>query len=48
MTRRGILLSSRTDIRDGLPVEMTDRVQLQQESMNLMLNGIEARRDASS
>jgi signal transduction histidine kinase len=36
-----------TDLAAGLPAVMADRVQLQQVLMNLMLNGIEAMRDAS-
>jgi signal transduction histidine kinase len=36
-----------TDLGEGLPRAMTDRVQLQQVLMNLMLNGIEAMRDKS-
>ena len=32
----------RTDLAQGLPTAMADRVQLQQALMNLMLNGIEA------
>jgi PAS domain S-box-containing protein len=36
-----------TDLAGGLPQAMADRVQLQQVLMNLMLNGIEAMRDAS-
>ncbi len=35
-------VSIRTEIADGLPKVMADRVQLQQVLMNLMLNGIEA------
>jgi signal transduction histidine kinase len=31
-----------TDLADGLPKVMADRVQLQQAMMNLMINGIEA------
>ena len=38
----------RTDLAERLPVVMADRVQLQQVLLNLMLNGIEAMRDASS
>jgi PAS domain S-box-containing protein len=34
-----------TDLAEGLPRVMGDRVQLQQVLMNLMLNGIEAMRD---
>jgi len=37
----------RTDLPEGLPTVMADRVQLQQALMNLMLNGIEAMRDIS-
>jgi len=37
----------RTALAEGLPVVMADRVQLQQVLLNLMLNGIEAIRDAS-
>jgi signal transduction histidine kinase len=36
-----------TDLAEGLPTVMADRVQLQQALMNLMLNGIEAMRDTS-
>jgi signal transduction histidine kinase len=36
-----------TDLAEGLPKAMTDRVQLQQVLMNLMLNGIEAMQDRS-
>jgi PAS domain S-box-containing protein len=36
-----------TDLAEGLPTVMADRVQLQQVLMNLMLNGIEAMRDRS-
>jgi predicted ATPase/signal transduction histidine kinase len=35
----------RTDLFEGLPNVMADRVQLQQVLMNLMLNGIEAMQD---
>jgi signal transduction histidine kinase len=35
-----------TDINDDLPMTVADRVQLQQVLMNLMLNGIEAIKDA--
>jgi signal transduction histidine kinase len=35
-------VSMRTDLADGLPKVMADRVQLQQVLMNLMLNGIQA------
>src|SRR6201997_4757441 len=37
----------RTDLTEGLPTVMADRVQLQQALMNLMLNGIEAMRDTT-
>jgi len=37
----------RTDLAEGLPKVMADRVQLQQVLLNLMLNGIEAIDDAS-
>lgn len=37
----------RTDLAEGLPKVMADRVQLQQVFMNLMLNGIEAMLDKS-
>jgi PAS domain S-box-containing protein len=40
-------VSIRTDLPEGLPTVMADRVQLQQVLMNLMLNGIEAMLDAS-
>ena len=36
-----------TELTEGLPKVMADRVQLQQALMNLMLNGIEAMQDAS-
>jgi PAS domain S-box-containing protein len=36
-----------TDLAEGLPTVMADRVQLQQALMNLMLNGIEAMNDTS-
>jgi signal transduction histidine kinase len=36
-----------TDLTEGLTKVMADRVQLQQALMNLMLNGIEAMRDAT-
>jgi PAS domain S-box-containing protein len=42
-TEHGV--SIRTDLKDGLPMTLADRVQLQQVLMNLMLNGIEAMRD---
>jgi PAS domain S-box-containing protein len=35
-------VSIRTDLKDGLPMTVADRVQLQQVLMNLMLNGIDA------
>ncbi|HSY11969.1 MAG TPA: ATP-binding protein, partial [Verrucomicrobiae bacterium] len=37
----------RTDLAEGLPTVMADRVQLQQVLMNLMLNGIEAMKDTA-
>ena len=37
----------RTDLTEGLPKVMADRVQLQQALMNLMLNGIEAMRNTT-
>ena len=43
---RGLGVSIRTDLKDDLPMTMADRVQLQQVLMNLMLNGIEAMKDA--
>jgi signal transduction histidine kinase len=39
-------VTMRTDLGEGLPGVRADRVQLQQALMNLMLNGIEAIRDA--
>ena len=36
-----------TDLAEGLPNVMADRVQLHQALMNLMLNGIEAMRDTT-
>jgi PAS domain S-box-containing protein len=42
---RGHAVSIRTDLKDGLPMTVADRVQLQQVLMNLMLNGIEAMKD---
>jgi PAS domain S-box-containing protein len=42
---RGHGVSIRTDLKDDLPITVTDRVQLQQVLMNLMLNGIEAMKD---
>jgi PAS domain S-box-containing protein len=38
-------VTTRTDLTEGLPKVIADRVQLQQALMNLMLNGIEAMRD---
>jgi PAS domain S-box-containing protein len=43
--RRSITM--RTNLAEGLPSAMGDRVQLQQALMNLMLNGIEAIRDTN-
>jgi PAS domain S-box-containing protein len=43
---RGHAVSIRTGLKDDLPVTVADRVQLQQVLMNLMLNGIEAIKDA--
>ena len=40
-------VTMRTDLAEGLPKVMADRVQLQQALMNLMLNGIEAMRDTA-
>jgi PAS domain S-box-containing protein len=39
-------ISIRTELDPGLPLITADRVQLQQVLMNLMLNGIEAMKDA--
>jgi signal transduction histidine kinase/ligand-binding sensor domain-containing protein len=39
------LVTMRTDLAEGLPPVMADRVQLQQVLMNLVLNGIEAMKD---
>jgi PAS domain S-box-containing protein len=39
-------VSIRTEIDPGLPLVTADRIQLQQVLMNLMLNGIEAMKDA--
>jgi len=39
--------SIRTELSSGLPLITADRVQLQQVLMNLILNGIEAMRDAN-
>ena len=41
-------VTTRTDLAEGLPKVMADRVQLQQALMNLMLNGIEAMRDTAA
>ena len=38
-------VTMRTDLAEGLPPVTTDRVQLQQVLMNLMLNGIEAMKE---
>jgi signal transduction histidine kinase len=38
-------VSIRTDLKDDLPMTVTDRVQLQQVLMNLILNGIEVMKD---
>ena len=35
-------VTTHTDLAEGLPKVIADRVQLQQALMNLMLNGIEA------
>ena len=44
---RGHGVSIATDLKDDLPMTVADRVlQLQQVLMNLMLNGIEAMKDA--
>jgi len=43
-TRYNILVG--TDLAPDLPQAMADRVQLQQVLMNLMINGIEAMKDA--
>jgi signal transduction histidine kinase len=43
--RRSVAM--RIDLAQGLPKLTADRIQLQQVLMNLMLNGIEAMRDAS-
>jgi PAS domain S-box-containing protein len=40
-------ISIRTELDPGLPLITADRVQMQQVLMNLMLNGIEAMKDAS-
>jgi PAS domain S-box-containing protein len=41
-------ISIRTELAEGLPKVMADRVQLQQVLMNLMLNGIDAMKDTAS
>jgi signal transduction histidine kinase len=38
-------VSIRTDLKDDLPMTVTDKVQLQQVLMNLILNGIEVMKD---
>jgi PAS domain S-box-containing protein len=40
-------ISIRTELAEGLPQVMADRVQLQQVFMNLMLNGIDAMKETS-
>jgi PAS domain S-box-containing protein len=40
-------VSIRTELAEGLPKVMADRVQLQQVFMNLMLNGIDAMKETS-
>src|SRR5260221_9130243 len=40
-------ISIRTELAEGLPEVMADRVQLQQVFMNLMLNGIDAMKETS-
>src|SRR6266404_4979558 len=40
-------ISIRTELAEGLPKVMADRVQLQQVFMNLMLNGVEAMKETS-
>jgi PAS domain S-box-containing protein len=40
-------VTTHTDLAEGLPKVIADRVQLQQALMNLMLNGIEAMRDTT-
>ncbi len=40
-------ISIRTELDSGLPLVTADRVQLQQVLMNLIINGIEAMKDAS-
>jgi signal transduction histidine kinase len=41
-------ISIRTELAEGLPEVMADRVQLQQVFMNLMLNGIDAMKGTTS
>ena len=43
---RGRGVSIRTDLKHDLPMTVADRVQIQQVLMNLMLNGMEATKDA--
>jgi signal transduction histidine kinase len=40
-------ISFRTELAEGLPKVMADRVQLQQVFMNLMLNGIDAMKETT-
>src|SRR4029077_19337420 len=40
-------ISMRADLDESLPTIAADRVQMQQVLMNLMLNGIEAMKDAN-
>jgi signal transduction histidine kinase len=40
-------ISIRTELAEGLPKVMVDRVQLQQVLMNLMLNGIDAMKETT-
>src|SRR6202011_2595594 len=40
-------ISIRTELAEGLPNVMADRVQLQQVFMNLMLNGIDAMKETT-
>jgi len=40
-------ISIRTELAEGLPKVMADRVQLQQVFMNLMLNGMDAMKETS-
>ena len=40
-------ISIRTELSEGLPRVMADRVQLQQVLMNLMINSIEAMKDVN-